>query len=159
MISRINIRWNFGAWKADDSPWTVVSAQGHVSEWGQSWRQDLLPQRGWYRGHGVFIWTPSVHITDQEEVSIWQIQTLVKLDTFNEFIVTTQPYKQLQEGSKPQIILTDIPSLVEVKLWKITSQVTKQKSFLIQGRWVSVYMQDYFCLFKWVSSVRYSRIS
>ena len=36
----------------------------------------------------------------------------VFFSTFNEFIVTTQPYKQLQEGSKPQIILTNMPSLV-----------------------------------------------
>ena len=38
VFQRINIRWNFQACKADDSPWTVVSAQEHVSEGGQSWR-------------------------------------------------------------------------------------------------------------------------
>ena len=72
VFQRINIRWNFQACKADDSPWTVVSAQEHVSEGGVQVLEVRLasPERLIQRTRGFHLNPQSVHIADQQEISI-----------------------------------------------------------------------------------------
>lgn len=122
MVIRIKMRWNFGVCRADDKPWMVVhtprtrTGRRSVLETNHASQKRLhLQDRGCFHLNPQ---SANPQTSYPEGRVVWHIQTLEKIDSFNKSTVTIQLYKQLQEDSKPQIILTNTSSFVEVKALK-----------------------------------------